>query len=500
MTKHHSGIAPSTILWKADGNKIEAGQVAAGDTLLGPDGGPVKVAKIVRAKADSYRRTLKSMHKKTDYTGIIMPTIVCSTDSIFEMGTSQVVKNYIKQSVNYKPTPKRMVVITVMREHTRPDDSTIDLPYNVSKQFDFDASDEEVDEYITAMTVPGVKRHIWHGSIDDMQMVKGDARISTRGRRAKVAIVRPYFRDWLRRRYAGQGIGPMNDERVKAMAWMLGFWLGDGCRGGAIFALHSEDHDVNGHLERAAKLWRMKYVFRKMHGSEFQAQCRLDYYPLSKLKKSSWKENILVTTLCGLGFYINHTINCLKGGPLFMAADELMVQIQCLCGLIDSDGTTALYDNVLRIKLVTIYPPIRDLIIALARNLRVSVTSTFEAAHITNQNAQAKDTWIIHLFTGQNPRIFNMILENLACERKRNPPVRMSKRYRKQIGEEVTDSEEERESGENDSSSDSDFDEPITLQAEIRSGLCRLALKLRFLIYRVRPLSQPSFKYVTKHI
>ncbi|GMM53556.1 hypothetical protein DAKH74_001720 [Maudiozyma humilis] len=445
----HTGLAPSTRVYTADASLIPVGDVKVGDMLLCRGGIPKKVGSVTRANVLCCRRTLRSMHKRTEYTGITMPSIVCGIDTVFAFGTSQVVKNYIKQKVNYKPTPKRMVVITVMRDYVRTDGSTVSLPYNMSKQFDLEATEEEVSAYIERTTVPDIKWHVWKGTQKDHAMVKGDAKISTRRMTTKVRIHRPFFRQWLEDRFAGYGFGSIDDDKVKAMAWMTGFWLGDGFRKGPYFALHSEDHDVNNHLKRAAKLWRMEYVFQKLPGSPYQAMCRLDYYPLGEIKKTMRKDTILIRVLCELGFYSNGEMNGPKGGPLFMATDELDVIIHCLCGLIDSDGTTAIYDNVRRIKLVTIYPPIRDLIIALGQNLGVSVTSTFEPAHITSQGAQSHDTWIIHMFAGQSEAMFEMILANLACDRKRDPPVRMSRRYRVQIGL-ILD--------------DDDFDDPIEIR------------------------------------
>ncbi|QEU61439.1 hypothetical protein KDRO_E03170 [Kluyveromyces lactis] len=48
---------------------------------------------------------------------------------------------------------------------------------------------------------------------------------------------------------------PISDRELGAMAWLLGFWLGDGYRRGSIFALNKEDHDVNSTLKRYGEIW-----------------------------------------------------------------------------------------------------------------------------------------------------------------------------------------------------------------------------------------------------
>ena len=115
-----------------------------------------------------------------------------------------------------------MIVITDMRDYVRTDGSTVSLPYNMSKQFELEDT-KEVSAYFERTTVPDIKWHVWNGTQKDLAMVKGDAQISTRRMTAKVRIHRPFFRQWLKDRFAGYGFGSIDNDNVKAMAWMMGF-------------------------------------------------------------------------------------------------------------------------------------------------------------------------------------------------------------------------------------------------------------------------------------
>lgn len=50
-----------------------------------------------------------------------------------------------------------MIVITDMRDYVRSDRSTVSLPYNMSKQFELEETEEEVSAYIERTTVPDIK-------------------------------------------------------------------------------------------------------------------------------------------------------------------------------------------------------------------------------------------------------------------------------------------------------------------------------------------------------
>lgn len=65
--------------------------------------------------------------------------------------------NYVKYRANYKSTLNRMIVITDMRDYVRSDRSTVSLPYNMSKQFELEKTEEEVSAYIERTTVPDIK-------------------------------------------------------------------------------------------------------------------------------------------------------------------------------------------------------------------------------------------------------------------------------------------------------------------------------------------------------
>lgn len=103
-------------------------------------------------------------------------------------------------------------------------------------------------------------------------------------------MLKPWMDKWF-----GEDV---TSDKVKAMAWLLGFWIGDGHRRGAIFALHAEDHDVNDYLRQSAGKLGMIYRFKRRKDDGFKAEATLLMPDGSRDRNSS-----LTTALEDLRFY-----------------------------------------------------------------------------------------------------------------------------------------------------------------------------------------------------
>lgn len=213
---------------------------------------------------------------------------------------------------------------------------------------------------------------------------------------------------------------------VVDMAWLLGFWLGDGYTRGATFALNSEDHDVNNHLQAVGESWGMEYTFKKREGLRANGTLKND-------DRVNTFDNRLVSILVYLGFYKGHVTQSEKAAPSFLISDERDIRLHYLAGLIDSDGCTRMIDGIPRIKIVSIYPSLRDSIIGVVKSLGLRVTVSLEKAHVTKQGANAKDTWIMNIFKGFNEESFYDVLRVCSCKRRFDMPVTITARKRKYL-------------------------------------------------------------------
>lgn len=104
-------------------------------------------------------------------------------------------------------------------------------------------------------------------------------------------------------------------RQVEAIAWLLGFWIGDGHRRGVAFALQSGDQDVNSKLAENGQLWGLN--FRKKDVKGFEATGYLHTYNRKVHKCNFNVDNLLVEVLKGLRFGVNGRINGPKNVPLF---------------------------------------------------------------------------------------------------------------------------------------------------------------------------------------
>lgn len=150
----------------------------------------------------------------------------------------------------------------------------------------------------------------WTCEVGDLKNLAKEIRASTRLLLHPISFEHPTLRPWTERQFKRK----ISDEELEAMAWMLGFRIGDGCRRGAMFALNSEDHDVNGRLEENAKLWGMRSVKKHYQKDTFGAIACL-YTPKQGGGHHLNVNNPFIEVLKGLRFYGDGKINGPKNVP-----------------------------------------------------------------------------------------------------------------------------------------------------------------------------------------
>ncbi|QLL31713.1 hypothetical protein HG536_0B05780 [Torulaspora globosa] len=187
-------------------------------------------------------------------------------------------------------------------------------------------------------------------------------------------------------------------RQLEAMAWLLGFWIGDGHRKGAKIALNSEDHDVNARLRENAKVWGM--TLRAERGNGLGAQGYLHTY--NGAVRNLNKNNPLVKVLEGLRFWENGEKNGLKSVPLFMRTEQIVVREAFLAGLIDSDSSCNIQGGSIRAEIATVYPPIGDGVNFIGRSLGLTVSVHFRGANFSERHGlKESDLWTFHYMVGQ---------------------------------------------------------------------------------------------------
>ncbi|QLQ80169.1 hypothetical protein HG537_0D01700 [Torulaspora globosa] len=402
------GLGEDCRVFLADGTLTSVRELMEGDLLLSADGKPSEVKDVKRYKTKCMKVVQTSMHSTAPALKPFgLMEIILSEDQEVLLKTKQRIKTMSKSN-------KRIIEISELREKLVKDVRIVSFVQTGSRSFPERTDIKILKDYIKRKTMTSTDGHIvWSCLLRDVAYLNKELRNSTKLLLSPISLEVPVLRRWLNT-YFGYDV---EMEKVKAMSWLLGFWIGDGHKRGATFSLHSEDHDVNGMLGRCAELLDMKLTIKKRQGDDGGFKAEGVLHTLD----GNWNKNSpLVTCLKDLKFYENGQRDGLKSIPLSMRLESRMVREIFMAGLIDSDGCVYNDHGTVKIKIPTAFALIRDGILFIGRSLGLSVSVSFEPERQRELFCQ-HDTWIFHLFPGSNRAVFTSILGECSCERKRNP-------------------------------------------------------------------------------
>ncbi|SCW02481.1 LAFE_0F07382g1_1 [Lachancea fermentati] len=429
------GLITGTKIFLSDGRLIPVEEIKVGARLMSLDGSDARVSSIHSSVDDILQINQTSCHtahlrdeNRAPPWGLI--ELGCSKRQRMKLRTKQRVKR-----ITRKPERCSIIEITQLREHVTEDGRTIQTLRTTSKQFPPSCSSQTIEEYIESCKVPN-GFITWESELDDLKYLNKELRASTRLILCPLAVEIPMLLPWLESKF-NRGI---TDKELEAMAWLLGFWIGNGHRRGAKFSLRSGDHDVNDYLEACGTLWGMtlRIVLRDPENG-YKAD---GYLHTFDGEVRNWnRNNPLVKVLEGLRFYQNGRLDGKKAIPSFMKTEQRLVREAFMAGLIDSDGFINIQDHCLRVKISTISPLIRDGILSVGRSMGLNVTVHFCPEKQNLNGYHESDTWVFHLFGGSNHGTLWSILCRCSCERKRNPPIQFVRK--RDVAEFETDDEED---------------------------------------------------------
>ncbi|SCV05951.1 LANO_0H18778g1_1 [Lachancea nothofagi CBS 11611] len=408
-----------TEIFMYDGHCKIVDELQIGDEILTADGS----CGVVRQKSEELDEAFTIKQQKNHYIHFYdesrdLPYGLFET-TCFE-GQVLLVETYLrlKRSIRRDKENQRRVLILTVNDFETKDGRLIKLARDVEKLFPAETSDEVVENYIKSFRGHTENNSFvrWKCEVGDLKYLGEAARASTRLLLLPLAFERPTLLPFLEKEFMRK----VSEKELEAMAWLIGFWIGDGCRVGATFALHSEDHEVNGRLEENAKIWGMTYVKKHCKNKVFGATGTLHTFQNGRRR---WNVgNPFIAVLKGLLFYENGKINDKKNVPHFMRTEHLMVREAFLAGLIDSDGYSLLVDGFLCTSITTVYPPIRDGIQFITRSLGLNVSTHVQpACPVAGTSYIKKKQWQFQISNGTNPKVLRSLLDRCSAQRKRHP-------------------------------------------------------------------------------
>lgn len=416
-------------MFLSNGNLVNITTLKPGDLLLSADGKASEVERVARFAGDLVRITQKYKHTKDGFPDGHVPcgvlNITVSDTQELMLRTTQRVKKTIKKD-KATGNEKRVIEITQLRSIFHEGFEKLVRPVNSSKVFGVTAT--------ISSTIAEIKNHTkratavsddgqlyWNCQMKNLEDPKlnKELRDATKVLLSPINLEIPVLKPWMETWFS-EDVSP---EKVEDMAWLLGFWIGNGYRRGAIFALHKEDHDINEYLRSVAEKLDMTLTIKDREEVGVKAEGTLHTSSGSRDKESP-----LTSALKELKFYENGRINDHKSVPEFLRFETRSVKEYFMAGLIDSDGNTNAIEGTFKVAIKTASEPTKDGILSIVRSLGLNLTVTFEPERIRDDDLHQNDSWILHFFEGANKAVFWSILNKCSCKRKRQP--RELKEYR----------------------------------------------------------------------
>lgn len=416
------GLSTDCNLFLSNGNLVNITQLQPGDLLLSADGKASEVEHVVQFIGDLVRITQKFKHVKEGLPNGYVPcggmAITVSATQELLLRTAQRVKRVTKKD-GESGSEKRVIEITQLRSIFYKGFGKLVRPITSSKSFTVTSPIFSTIAEMKAHTKKATSSsddgyYYWKCRVKNLQepQLNKELRGSTKVLLSPINLEIPVLKEWMNKWFNEE----VTSGKVEAMAWLLGFWIGDGYRRGAVFALHSEDHDVNEYLRMAAEKLGMTLTIKVRNEVGFKADGYLHTQTGSRDRNSP-----LTSALKELKFYQNGRINGPKCVPAFLRFETRSVKEFFMAGLIDSDGCTNTIEGTARVAIKTVFEPIKDGIFIIVRSLGLNLTVSFDPEQIREDGLHQNDTWIFHLFEGANKSVFWSILNKCSCERKRQP-------------------------------------------------------------------------------
>ncbi|QLQ80882.1 hypothetical protein HG537_0E02370 [Torulaspora globosa] len=447
--KFIGGLVKGTKVFLANGETVPIENIKKGDEVLTSGGGSAKVDEVL---SDDDHDLVTIRQKTRHYAHLYDPSMpepygiigmTCSKRQKLVLTTKQRIKIEKIRTEGF-----RRANVSQLADHRTKDGRIIKTIKETTKRFPLKTKKSEIIDYVEPMVLRSEGRCIsWQCEAGDLdKYLSKERRAGTRMLLQPISIEIPVLGPWLAQCFERN----ITAEQLEAMAWLLGFWIGDGSREGAKFALNIVDRDVNTRLEKNAKVWGMTLRTEPREGRAADGYLHT-YNGAERL----WNvNNPLVKVLEGLRFYENGERNDPKSVPLFMQTEQIVVREAFLAGLIDSDGYCRIEHGSISAQIRTVYRPIRDGINLIGRSLGLTVSTSFHGAYFDERRGiNHSHTWTFELYGGTNHETLRSILNRCSCKRKRNPPIR----YRRDRDFEEFDSDYQSEKNEYDPEDDDDL-------------------------------------------
>ncbi|QLG72178.1 hypothetical protein HG535_0C05320 [Zygotorulaspora mrakii] len=411
------GLTKGTKIFDADGILVPVEEMKAGTHVMSDDGSLSKVIAVHRSTGDVVNLTQDTFQyahllneDRDPPWGLVQ--LKCSKLQRLQFRTFQKIKKYTKHSLK-----KIIVEAFQLCDQTIENGKVVKMVKMTSKRFSVDDEPTTIQNYIDSVKVE-CGFIDWECELDNLKFLSKDCRTATRVLLSPLPLEKSVLQPWLETHFNRK----VSLKQLKAMAWLLGFWIGDGYRRGAMFTLHLADRDVNRNLQRNAELWGMKLrIAPRCSGNKFKADGYLHTFDGAV---RNWNaHNPLTEVLEGLEFYENGYKNNRKKIPTFMRLEQRVVRETFMAGLIDADASVIVKNHTIRVKLPTVHESIRNGIFWITRSLGLNISIYFHHSRNSPNGDRKNDSWIFHILGGTNLEVLFSILSKCSSEKNKTPLI-----------------------------------------------------------------------------
>ena len=183
---------------------------------------------------------IRDRHRRTDANGFTKPVydiinLRASEDQVIMTSSKMVAGIFLENQNPAKPLNDRRNAATATA-------AVDDLTLFVSEEEEGNLTDDHISIFN------------WPARISELNLLNKNTRLRTRLYLSPFEYNRPIMRKELETLFQKS----ITTEELASMAWLLGFWLGDGHKRDPYFAINREDVDVNSTLEEYGKIWGME--------------------------------------------------------------------------------------------------------------------------------------------------------------------------------------------------------------------------------------------------
>ncbi|KAG2735986.1 hypothetical protein G9P44_000076 [Scheffersomyces stipitis] len=392
-------FAKGTKVLMANGDDKNIEDIAVGEEVLGKDGLPREVVALPRGRETMYEVSEKTQHRAESDIGTASYT--CNATHKLVLQTSQkvnvsnhVLRNEDQTSVSY-----------FEMKTTVADGRKIEFPKLCTKSFEHRTYGREnawkkAESFANTISRDPID---WTIEARDVSRLGYQVRRATRQLWSPVLVQKDVLAPMIAKRGLDQSIAPY-------MAYLMGLWVGGGYSDRAAFSIDIQDVEIHERIKEFAShagLTSRISCYKKSRDATITLDNSESHG--KNVQNLLWS---LLAEICGK----EENEKLFKSVPSFLRSENIAVREYFISGLIDSDGDVKRDDadkcNSARVK--TIYPAVRDGLIAVARSLGIQTSVNVEVTK--DVSVKHQESYSIYM---ANSSALDSVLCKCAAPRKR---------------------------------------------------------------------------------